>query len=260
MMKTNYHTHTFYCGHARGTPKDYIEEAIKNKFDILGFSEHAYLPDVLTFKDRMSLEKQNEFRETINKLKILYKDKLEIYVGLELDYFEDLDYYYESIKNDFDYFGLSLHFYQTKDPLNHSSYCVDNYEKALKYKELMIKGIKSGYFNFICHADLFLNGIREVTKDIYELLEEIVITAKEYKLPFEINMNAFRRKFIITKDGPSQPYTRKEFLELLSKHQAEVVISSDCHDPELLADEYFIYGYELVKKYKLNLIDRVIKQ
>ena len=35
------HTHTFRCGHASGTEREYIENAIAAGFDTLGFSDHA---------------------------------------------------------------------------------------------------------------------------------------------------------------------------------------------------------------------------
>lgn len=40
-MLHNYHTHTFRNHHTVGTEREYIESAIKNGFQTLGFSEHA---------------------------------------------------------------------------------------------------------------------------------------------------------------------------------------------------------------------------
>ena len=40
-MKVNIHTHTYRCGHASGTPEEYIKRAIENGIEVLGFSEHA---------------------------------------------------------------------------------------------------------------------------------------------------------------------------------------------------------------------------
>ena len=37
----NFHSHTYLCGHAGGIPSDYVNEAIKNNFSVLGISEHA---------------------------------------------------------------------------------------------------------------------------------------------------------------------------------------------------------------------------
>ena len=40
-MLANYHTHTQRCGHAIGEDREYIEQAVKNGFGILGFSDHC---------------------------------------------------------------------------------------------------------------------------------------------------------------------------------------------------------------------------
>ena len=39
-MDYNYHTHTFRCGHAAGTEREYIETALKNGILRMGFSDH----------------------------------------------------------------------------------------------------------------------------------------------------------------------------------------------------------------------------
>ena len=52
MHKVTYHTHTYRCGHAIGTELDYLNSALENKLNILGFSDHAPQPD-----DRLNLTK-----------------------------------------------------------------------------------------------------------------------------------------------------------------------------------------------------------
>ena len=41
MLKTNWHTHTKRCGHAKGTDEEYVLEAIAAGVKSLGFSDHA---------------------------------------------------------------------------------------------------------------------------------------------------------------------------------------------------------------------------
>ena len=40
-MDYNYHAHTFRCGHATGTPEEYVLWAIEHGVRYMGFSEHA---------------------------------------------------------------------------------------------------------------------------------------------------------------------------------------------------------------------------
>ena len=49
--------------------------------------------------------------------------------------------------------------------------------------------MKSGYFSYVCHPDLFLNHLQEITPRIDRLLDEIIFNAKELDIPLEININ-----------------------------------------------------------------------
>ena len=40
-MTANYHTHTVRCGHAEGTEREYIEQALARGLEELGFSDHS---------------------------------------------------------------------------------------------------------------------------------------------------------------------------------------------------------------------------
>ena len=60
-MYANYHTHTWRCNHARGTERDYIEQAIASGVKILGFSDHTPNPyswnmDFLPYPDGSGYE------------------------------------------------------------------------------------------------------------------------------------------------------------------------------------------------------------
>ena len=122
MIKTNYHTHTFRCGHANGDEEAMIKSAIDNKIEILGFSEHIPLPNYRyhilkglphTLKDinafsvaiktiitngpsmRMPYSNKKFHLEEIKRLKRKYKDQITIYQGFEAEYFEE---YLENVK------------------------------------------------------------------------------------------------------------------------------------------------------------------
>ena len=40
-MIANYHTHTYRCGHAEGSERDYAEKAAKAGLRILGIADHT---------------------------------------------------------------------------------------------------------------------------------------------------------------------------------------------------------------------------
>ena len=43
-MRTDYHTHTPLCGHAKGAPRDYVLAAQKAGLVEIGFSDHNPMP------------------------------------------------------------------------------------------------------------------------------------------------------------------------------------------------------------------------
>ena len=44
MKKINYHTHTYRCGHAKGTEEEMVQAAINMNIEELGISDHIPLP------------------------------------------------------------------------------------------------------------------------------------------------------------------------------------------------------------------------
>lgn len=84
-VKTNYHAHTFYCRHASNTPESLITLAIANNYTKFGISEHMPLPN-----NKSRNPTQSELKELINEIKDLkekYKNQIDIYFGLECEYY-----------------------------------------------------------------------------------------------------------------------------------------------------------------------------
>ena len=44
-MNYNYHTHTFRCNHANGTPEEYIQRAIENGINYIGMPKLILLKE-----------------------------------------------------------------------------------------------------------------------------------------------------------------------------------------------------------------------
>ena len=83
----NLHTHTTYCDGAH-TAEEMIKAAIKKGGGSIGFSEHSYV----SFEDKkfsMSLEDTPMYINEVNALKEKYEGVIEVYLGIEMDYFTD---------------------------------------------------------------------------------------------------------------------------------------------------------------------------
>ncbi|MDC7219990.1 MAG: histidinol-phosphatase [Spirochaetales bacterium] len=97
MIKTCYHTHSHYCD-GKGKPKAYVESALEKGFSALGFSSHSPWPT----SDCGIKEKQvPKYVKEIQGLKEQYAGQLDIYLGLEIEYFPGFssaaDEYYDTL-------------------------------------------------------------------------------------------------------------------------------------------------------------------
>lgn len=83
MQNFNLHTHSVYSD-GKSTPREHVEEAIRQGLVKLGFSEHGPLPFDNTFSVKAG--RMPEYLTEMAQLKEAFKDRLEILVGLEVDY------------------------------------------------------------------------------------------------------------------------------------------------------------------------------
>ncbi len=79
----NLHTHSTFCDE-KNTPEETVQKAIESGFDSIGFSGHCfmpYAPDARVMSEERTLEYINE----INRLKAEYRDRIKIFLGIEVD-------------------------------------------------------------------------------------------------------------------------------------------------------------------------------
>ena len=88
MIKADLHTHTSFCD-GKNTAEEMILAAIGQGFSEYGFSEHGYTSFDTSYC--LTEEKTEEYKREILRLKKKYKDKIKIYLGIELDDYSDID-------------------------------------------------------------------------------------------------------------------------------------------------------------------------
>ena len=83
MQNFNLHTHSVYSD-GKSQPREIVEEAVRQGLTTLGFSEHSPLP----FDNNFSVKSEDMplYVAEIARLKEEFKDKIDIYCGLEADY------------------------------------------------------------------------------------------------------------------------------------------------------------------------------
>lgn len=230
-MLANYHTHTFRCGHATGTEREYIENAIKGGFKILGFSDHApfRFPDGRESVYRIQTAMAQDYIDTLRALRDEYKDKIKIYIGFEMEYypkhFDEMLKYTRSLGAE--YYILGQHYIENEDPdaIYSGSPC-SNEAKLAEYTDCVINGMKSGVFKYVAHPDLFnFIGDKEIKEREWRRL---CIAARETEIPLEINFLGIRT---------GRHYPNEDFWRIAGEEKPKVIFGLDAHTAADTVDE-----------------------
>lgn len=258
MMRTNYHTHTYRCGHATGTEEDYVKSAIKNNLSILGISDHAPFPEDIIVHSRMSYSQLNDYISTCIELKEKYKNQIELKVGFEIEYIESQHEYYKKLLNELnvEYLVLGQHFFNINEKVI-NTFDLNNSAECIYYAKTIEKALETGFFKILAHPDvIFINNIK-FDDNAKKACEIIINAAKKYDIPLEFNANGIRRG-LVNYDGTIRyPYPFIDFWKMVSKENLKVIISSDCHAPEFMWDENMENAYALANKLNLNIINEI---
>ncbi len=232
-MLTNYHTHTTLCD-GKNTPAEMTEAAYRKGFDALGFSGHMD-PSI-----RMDW---GRYVREISGLRESYKGRMDILLGVELD-----QWWRGEPVTGAEYVIGSTHFislpdgrlgcvdwtWEESDRLRREWFGADWYRLAAAYYETEARVWERTRCDILGHFDLvacfnhqrpsFDEEDPRYLRPAMEALETLAATGAV----FEINCGAYnrgrRRDFY-----PARPLLRR-----LRELGAEVCLSSDAHQAELL--------------------------
>lgn len=228
----NYHTHTYRCGHAKGSDEDYVLAAIKMGYDTIGFSDHApyIFPTGKESGFRIKTKDTQDYVDSVRALQEKYKDKIDIKLGFELEYFPLLhEQEIEYLKQfGYDYLILGQHFTDNEYEAyaKYTGSKTDSVVALDKYISQVILGAKTGDFTYVCHPDLiYFTGDKQVyLKKMRYMIERL----KEIDIPLEFNFYGFFEK---------RQYPNYDFWKMVAEEGNRVVIGLDAHWPGVYEDE-----------------------
>ena len=247
MKHSNLHTHTTFSD-GKNTPREMAEKAIELSFSSLGFSDHGEFLFDRDFKPSSGSDRL--YREEILELKKEYEGKMDLYLGIERDYFtlDDVSSY--------EYVIGSVHFISTngeKTPLDWSGKIQEDWiansgrgdknELARRYYELIAEFAIQGGFDILGHFDLINKfGLFDDNNDLYrkialEALDEVL----KKDVFIEVNTGAISRGY------RTEPYPDRFFLEYIKDKGGKLVLNGDSHSADSL-DTHFDKSVELLKE------------
>lgn len=247
---TNLHTHTFRCGHAKGTETEFIERAISCGIKTMGFSDHMpfKFPNGYESGYRVKTDLAEDYIATLTKLKNEYKEKIDIHIGFEMEYYPD---HFEAMLSyakrlGAEYLILGEHFPSYEDGRFQytGSPCDD--VKALKYyADGCIEGMKTGVFTYLAHPDVF-NFTGDDETYVKEMTR-VCLAAKQTDTPLEINFLGIRS---------GRHYPKDLFWKIAGETGCSAVFGFDAHSPASAFDgDSEAKAREILTKYNIKLID-----
>lgn len=251
-MLANYHTHTIRCHHAEGTEREYIESAIAQGLQILGFSDHTPQPFPEGFHSgiRMDMSEREDYTSTLVKLREEYKDRIQILIGYEVEYSKK---YFPTLlkllkEYPLDYLIQGQHNAPNEVDGFYAGFETDSEEDLSCYVDTTIEGMETGCFLYLAHPDLIHYTGADATykKHISRLIDASI----DLQIPLEINGLGFR-------EGRHYPCDR--FFSLASQKGASFIFGCDAHHPNHVMKPEAIPGLpEFLAKYHIEIGDNIL--
>lgn len=227
-MRANYHTHTPRCNHATGSEEAYIAQAIAQKMDILGFSDHTpyFFPGDYYSFFRMRPELLQDYTSCLSALKEKYRSTLQIHIGLEAEFYPAYIPELMSFLEDYpiEYMILGQHFVGNEPNGQYSGTPTADCHILEQYCRQVRDAMQTGCYTYWAHPDI-INFIGD-SKDYQTHMRAAVQEAKSCGLPLEINLLGMQE---------GRQYPSRRFLEIAAEENAPMILGWDAHSPEGLS-------------------------
>ncbi len=236
------HCHTLYTD-GRNTAEEMVQEALRQGFVSLGFSEHAL--QTFDFPYALTEESEKDYIQTVQKLKDKYRQQIALYLGIERDMLSTAD------QSKFDYVLASCHYVETtqgpvavdgeperlKDIIR-CEFGGDGLLMAKQYYQALGQYIRDYQPDIIGHFDLVVKYSRngemfDANSAAYlDIALKALETAFEGCRVMEVNTGA------LVRSNAPVPYPALPLLKHWKKLGGDVILSSDCHNAPLLSGGY----------------------
>jgi histidinol-phosphatase (PHP family) len=239
----DYHVHTFRCGHAGGTSRDFVLRAVERGLAEIGFTDHIplyFLPE--EDRDPRLAMREDQFDDYIREVEGLreeFRGRIAVRLGLEADYAEGRE---EELarwlsRADWDLVLGSVHWVAggwIDDPATSPArFSREGAERLYdEYYRLLAKAARTRLFDVLTHFDLpKKHGHRPVSPRL-AAEDEAIAATREGGCAVEISSAGLRKPV-------AEAYPEPRLLARIVSAGIPVTFSSDAHAPAEVA-----WGYE----------------
>ncbi len=239
MILSNIHTHSTHCD-GKNTLEEMVIEAIRLGFVSLGFSGHSE-----TFFDRSyCLKDTKAYCDEVYALKKKYHDQLQVYCGIEADYYSNIDcdgvfeYRIGGVHYVF-YDGTYFSVDESSDKFFEAIQCIGSIEKFIKLYYNNVKNmVLTQKPQVIAHLDLirkFNDGNRYFDEEeqwYKDCVLDVLQVIASSNCIIELNTGGIYRGYTTT------PYPSRFILVEAKKLGIDVMINADAHNKDGLAYKF----------------------
>jgi len=256
------HNHTKFCD-GEDDVETMCRAAYEKKLCAIGFSAHAPVTKKTGIESWWNLKEElvDKYIEEVLAAKSRWQGKLDVYLGMEVDYIKGLRSPLDSdiTELNLDYIIGSVHY--IVHPNGAKPFTVDGPQKELEdgikeafggdarafmnyYYDAVKEMIEAGGFDILGHADLIKKNC--LNKNLWPQEEEslrqkeIAIAASAAHIAAEVNTGGINRKKI------NEVYPSLSFLRFFRKYNVPVIITADAHRAADIAGNYDIALQTLV--------------
>lgn len=256
-LKWDGHTHTRFCYH--GNPaelSEYVERAIELGFTRYSVTEHPPLPDqwvvdpALMAELAMPMAELPEYIEYVREIKERYADRIEITIGLEMDYLQGNEAFSDAMMEPYmdvlEDIVVSVHYLPGIGGMRCVDFTADDFRETLLPHYGSMDRVADTYFDHIEMSiawaaklpmrkrighPLLITKFAQVLPKIDEALirrrlERLVPLLKEAGIGVDVNVAGLR----VPTCGSA--YAPEWFIRLCRENGIELVYGSDAHKPE----------------------------
>ena len=236
MHYSDLHIHTKFSDGIH-TIEEIAQEAVRREMVSIGISDHSYTP----YDQRYCMKKDamEAYLKEIKRVKEKYKDRIEVYAGLEYDGYSELEN-----RADFDYLIGDCHYIKTWDGYHSVDHAKNEQWNAIEtyFNRDVMAYVRTYYQTYVnCtmkhkpdvlgHFDVVIKHgfVDEESPEYRKVAIEALLACMEVTPIVEMNTGPVVRKW----RGSAFPdtYLLKEILA----HKGKIVFSSDSHRADTLA-------------------------